>query len=206
MRSQEYTVTHLPSLPPKASLLEVFKTFPETSKPLIEFHQALLRGPSPFSEMERELIAAYISGLNQCCYCHGVHTAVAERLGAPSAMVSRLMESSDLAAVPEKLQPVLRYAQKLTRDPAGIAHADAEAIFAAGWNETALYHTVAVTALFKFHEPPRRGTRNRARPGVCASRRPTLGGSGLFVAACADLTPGLTNLPRGHSPRTRVNQ
>jgi uncharacterized peroxidase-related enzyme len=141
-------VTHLPSLPPNASLLDVFKTFPETSKPLIEFHEALLRGPSPFSEMERELIAAYVSGLNHCCYCHGVHTAVAERLGAPAGIASRLVESFDLAAAPEKLRPVLRYAQKLTRDPAGITHADAQAIFAAGWNETALYHTVAVTALF----------------------------------------------------------
>jgi uncharacterized peroxidase-related enzyme len=143
-------VTHLPSLPPKASLLDVFKTFPETCKPLIEFHEALLRGPSPFSEMERELIAAYVSGLNRCRYCHGVHTATAELLGAPPGLAKRLIESIDLAAAPKKLRPVLRYAQKLTRDPASITRMDAEAIFAEGWNETALYHTIAVTALFNF--------------------------------------------------------
>ncbi len=108
-------MTHLPSLPPKASLLDVFKIFPETSKPLIEFHEVLLRGPSPFSDMERELIAAYVSGLNRCRYCHGVHTSTAERLGAPPGLASRLVESFDLAAAPEKLRPVLRYAQKLTR-------------------------------------------------------------------------------------------
>ena len=75
----------LPSLRAGASLLDVFKTFPETSKPLIEFHEALLRGPSPFTAAERELIAAYVSGLNRCRYCHGVHTATAERLGVPHA-------------------------------------------------------------------------------------------------------------------------
>lgn len=85
-------MTHLRSLPPKASLLDVFKAFPGTSKPLLEFHQALLRGPSPFNEMERELIAAYVSGLNRCRYCHGIHTAVAERLGAASGVASRLVE------------------------------------------------------------------------------------------------------------------
>jgi alkylhydroperoxidase family enzyme len=54
----------------------------------------------------------------------------------------------DTAAVDEKMRPVLRYARKLTQQPSSLAQADADAIFAAGWDETALYHTVAVTALF----------------------------------------------------------
>ena len=48
----------LPSLITGASLLGVFKAFPETSRPLIEFYEVLLRGPSPFTDAERELIAA----------------------------------------------------------------------------------------------------------------------------------------------------
>jgi alkylhydroperoxidase family enzyme len=60
---------YLPSLPFGATLLDVFKRFPETNKPLIEFHEVLLRGLSHFSEAERELIAAYVSGLNRCRYC-----------------------------------------------------------------------------------------------------------------------------------------
>lgn len=48
------------------------------------------------------------------------------------------------------MKPALRYARKLTRQPNGATQADADAIFAAGWDETALYHTVAVTALFNF--------------------------------------------------------
>ena len=48
----------LPSLRKGASLLDLFKAFPETSIPLIQFHEALLRRPSPFTEGERELIAA----------------------------------------------------------------------------------------------------------------------------------------------------
>ncbi len=140
----------LPSLRAGSSLLDVFKAFPETSKPLIEFHEALLRGPSPFTAAERELIAAYVSGLNRCRYCHGVHTATAERLGVPQGAVQRLVESIDAAPVPNKMKPILRYAQKLTREPNGITKIDADAVLAAGWDETALYHTVAVTALFNF--------------------------------------------------------
>lgn len=140
----------LPSLRAGSSLLDVFKAFPETSRPLIEFHEVLLRGPSPFTEGERELIAAYVSGLNGCHYCHGVHSATAERLGVPQGVLQRVVEGVDAAPVSEKMKPVLRYAQILTRQPDGVTKADADAVLAAGWDGTALYHAVAVTALFNF--------------------------------------------------------
>ena len=105
----------LPSLRAGSSLLDLFKAFPETSRPLIEFHEVLMRGPSPFTEAERELIAAYVSGLNRCRYCHGVRAASAEQLGVPAGAIQRLVEDVDVAPVPEKMRPVLRYAQKLTR-------------------------------------------------------------------------------------------
>lgn len=140
----------LPSLRDGSSLLDVFKTFPDTSQPLLEFHEVLLRGPSPFTEAERELIAAYVSRLNGCRYCHGVHTATAEQLGVAVGTVERLVEDIDLAPVSESMRPVLRYAEKLTNEPSGVTKADADAILAAGWNETAIYHAVAVTALFNF--------------------------------------------------------
>lgn len=140
----------LPSLGPSASLIEVFRAFPDTSKPLIEFHEVLLRGPSPFSEAERELIAAYVSGLNRCRYCHGVHTATSERLGVAEGALRQLLEAFEAAPVSEKMRPVLTYARKLTEAPDSVTQADADAVRAAGWDETALYHTVAVTALFNF--------------------------------------------------------
>jgi uncharacterized peroxidase-related enzyme len=139
----------IPSLPKGASLLNLFKAFPETSIPLIQFHEALLRGPSPFTEGERELIASHVSGLNQCRYCHGVHSATAELLGVKRELVDSQIEI-DGAAVDPKMRPVLRYARKLTQQPNSLIQADADAIFAAGWEEPALYYTVAVTALFNF--------------------------------------------------------
>ena len=143
-------MTFLPSLRKGASLLDLFKAFPQTSEPLIQYHEVLLRGPSPFTEGERELIAAYVSGLNHCRYCHGVHLATAELLGAPRNSVASAVENIDTAPVDEKIKPVLRYARKLTQQPNGIMQTDADAIFAVGWTETALFHTVAVTALFNF--------------------------------------------------------
>jgi uncharacterized peroxidase-related enzyme len=143
-------MAHLPSLPEKATLLDVFKMFPETNRPLLEFHEALLRGPSPFTEAERELIAAYVSGLNGCRYCHGVHTATAERLGVPQGTVVALLAGDAKADIPAKMRPVLAVAAKLTERADGVAKSDVEAVFAAGWDETAYYHLVATVALFNY--------------------------------------------------------
>jgi uncharacterized peroxidase-related enzyme len=141
---------YLPALPAKASLVDLFRAYPETARPLIEFHEVLLRGESPFSDTERELIAAYVSGLNRCRYCHRVHTATAEALGVPQGVVKNLLEGIDTAPVDERMKPVLRYVAKLTRTPDGMTREDAEAVYAAGWDQHALYHAVATCALFNF--------------------------------------------------------
>lgn len=140
----------LPSLPAGSSLINLFRLFPEPSRPLIEFHEILLRGSSPFTEGERELIASYVSGLNRCRYCSGVHVATAELLGIPKASIEGAILDIGTAQISEKMKPVLRYAQKLTLNPHNLEQSDADAILAAGWNEVAVFHTVAVTALFNF--------------------------------------------------------
>jgi uncharacterized peroxidase-related enzyme len=139
---------HLRSLRAGASLLDVFKSFPDTSVPLIELHEALLRGPAPFTAPERELIAAYVSGLNGCEYCHGVHTATAERMGVPAGLVQRILRDPDCADIGPKFRPVLSLARKLTSSPGSVGQADADAFAAAGWDDAALYYAVAVIALF----------------------------------------------------------
>jgi len=142
-------MAYLPSLPAHASLLDVFRMFPETNEPLISFHEILLRGPSPFTEAERELIAAYVSGLNGCRYCHGVHTATAERLGIAPGTIAALLDGNT-SAIPYKMMPVLDFAKELTQRANGVTKADADAVLAAGWEETAVYHLVAVVALFNY--------------------------------------------------------
>jgi uncharacterized peroxidase-related enzyme len=140
----------LRSLRKGANLLDLFKAYPQTSEPLVQFHEVLMRGPSPFTEGERELIAAYVSGLNHCRYCHGVHAATADLLGAPKSAILSALDDIDSSPIAEKMKPVLRYARKLTEKPDSITQTDADAVFAVGWGESALYQTVAVTALFNF--------------------------------------------------------
>ena len=51
-------------LPRIASLVDVFRTFPETSRAIGALHREIMRRESAFTEGERELMAAFVSALN----------------------------------------------------------------------------------------------------------------------------------------------
>lgn len=143
-------MTRLRSLPTPASLIDVYKTYPDPMLHISEFLQSLMRGPSPLSEGERELIGAYVSGLNGCAYCYGSHALIAESFGIAAEVLEGLMRDIDSSSVDERIKPLLRYAGKLTQSPARMSDADAAAVYDAGWDDTALFHTIAVCAYFNF--------------------------------------------------------
>jgi uncharacterized peroxidase-related enzyme len=141
-------MSYLRSLKPDAGLLQIFQAFPEIARPLLEYHEVLLRGDSPFSVAERELIAAYVSSLNNCDYCHAVHSQTAVALGISAKTIAEMLSNPQSEHVDFPMQPVLAFVRKLTLSPGRITSADADQVFAAGWNDRALHDAVAICGLF----------------------------------------------------------
>ncbi|MFQ6004216.1 MAG: carboxymuconolactone decarboxylase family protein [Woeseia sp.] len=139
-----------PSLPEGATLFELFARFPDIAQYLAARNEYVMRGPSPLSEGERELIAAFVSSLNSCNYCAGSHGEAAKAFGIPEQTIAMLAEDIDTAPVNKKLRPMLRFVEKLTRSPARMTSADADAVFSAGWNEEALFSAILVCCAFNF--------------------------------------------------------
>ena len=54
------------TLPKNPDMLQVFRQYNDGLPPLCEYYDVILRGGSPLLVGERELIAAYVSGLNAC--------------------------------------------------------------------------------------------------------------------------------------------
>lgn len=175
---------YLKSLDPDAGLLDVFRTYPEVARPLLELHEAVLRGPSPFTVAERELMAAYVSGLNACDYCHGVHSRTAAAFGVPWDVLAVVIVDLDQAPVDPRLKPVLRYLGKLTRDPAQVTEQDAEDVLLAGWDERALHDAVLVCGIFNLMNRMVMGLGVEATPDhhrISADRLHAIGYSGLVA-------------------------
>jgi uncharacterized peroxidase-related enzyme len=141
-------MSFLRSLPVEAGLLQIFHAFPEAARPLIEYHEVLLRGESPFSATERELIAAYVSGLNNCNYCRVVHSQTAVALGVGADAMANVISNPETVDVDLRMRPVLDLVRKLTLSPGKITAADIDPIFAAGWNDRALHNATAICGLF----------------------------------------------------------
>ncbi len=134
----------------KPGLIAAFAAFKAHAKTLLLHSENVMRGPSPLSATERELIAAFVSVLNGCKYCVGMHVAAAEAMGIEKGLVQALAEDLEAANVDEKTRALLRYVRKLTRQPAEITGEDAESVLAAGWSEQQFHDAVAVTAHFNY--------------------------------------------------------
>src|SRR5262245_6166386 len=148
----------LRSLPENATLTDLRQTYADLLEKLRPYGQRLMRGPSPLTPGQRELIAAFVSGVNSCRYCHGAHSLVARAFGVDEATLARSLDNIDIAPVDARLKPILRYVRKLTETPSQMTAADAAAVYDAGWDDEALLHAIAVCAYFK---PPGRRRRHR---------------------------------------------
>lgn len=136
------------SLPETAHLADVFRAFPDKLAPLFSYHDVLLRGDSPLSVGERELIAAFVSGLNACSFCFGAHKLYARAFDIDESCIDALIHDIDTAPVDERLKPILKYVAKLKDLPPRLTADDARAVADAGWSERALFDAIQVAALF----------------------------------------------------------
>lgn len=137
-----------PSLPSPARLSDLLSRFPAHAGPLLLHVESVMHAGAPLTAAECELIAAYVSGLNACAFCHGSHRIHAEALGIAPGLIDALLDDPDTAPIDPKLRPLLAYVAKLNTLPSRLTQADVAAVTDAGWSEEALYHAVQVCALF----------------------------------------------------------
>lgn len=163
-------MSFFPSLPGDAGVRHILTLNPEAGRALIALHTAALRNAGPLEPAHKELIAAYVSGLNACQYCYGVHSQTAQAFGLGAGVLEALLADVDTADVEQRLKPLLHYARKLTLEPARMTEHDARAVFAAGWSEAALHDAVLSVCLFNFMNRLLEGHGVKGNPGVFATR------------------------------------
>jgi uncharacterized peroxidase-related enzyme len=117
---------------------------------LAAFHEQLLRGESPLTVAERELIATYVSWVNRCRYCFETHAATAGHFGVRRDLIDALTAEAECSDVPERLRPMLRFARKLTLQHWEMDETDSSAVLEAGWDGRALHDLILIVATFNF--------------------------------------------------------
>ncbi len=122
---------------------------PETAKPLNELAEVLLHAPNSLPQGDRELIATYVSYLNDCYFCQSVHGAIAAAcLNDDYELVKRVKADFQTADISDKLKALLVIAAKVQKGGKSVTYADVEAARAAGATDVEVHDTVLIAAAF----------------------------------------------------------
>jgi uncharacterized peroxidase-related enzyme len=122
---------------------------PETGRPLSELAEVLLRGPSTLTRGERELIAAYVSALNDCRYCASSHSGcAAAQLPEGMELVAQVRADPATAAVSAKLKALLQIASAAQHGGRAVTAELVAGAREAGATDVEIHDTVLIAAAF----------------------------------------------------------
>lgn len=138
----------LPSLPDNAHISDLFRRFPASKDAMMQFTQVVMREDGALKIEVRELISAYVSGLNRCTFCYGSHLIYAEAFGISEGLLDALLIDLDAAPVADDLRVLLGYVKVLNTLPSKTTQSKIDEVLAAGWSEEALFEAVQICGLF----------------------------------------------------------
>jgi uncharacterized peroxidase-related enzyme len=122
---------------------------PETGKAIGELADVLLRAPNSLSRGDRELIAAYVSRLNECKFCASSHSAVAAaQLDEGMPLVEQVLRDPNTAQVSPKIRALLLIAGAVQESGRKVTSQLVEAARTEGATDIEIHDTVLIAAAF----------------------------------------------------------
>jgi AhpD family alkylhydroperoxidase len=112
-----------------------------------EFTHEAMRGPSDWSVGDRELMAAYVSQVNESAFCVGAHTATASRAYQDGPRVAAVLADLESAPIEQPLRATLRMLGKLTRE-GKLSAEDMREVLSAGVSPQQVEDALAVCVAF----------------------------------------------------------
>jgi uncharacterized peroxidase-related enzyme len=112
-----------------------------------EFTHEAMRGPSAWSVADRELMAAYVSTVNESAFCVAAHSATARQAYQDGPKVAAALADLETAPVAGGLRATLRMLGKLTKEGKVDAD-DMRQVLSAGVSRQSVADALAVCAAF----------------------------------------------------------
>ena len=138
-----------PSLP---GISAAFAYRPETAAPMRELAHVLLfesGQTTSLSSRDRELIAAYVSSLNNCYFCQQSHgAAAAHHDGGSDELVGSVCANPRTADISPKLRALLSIASRVQANAKTVTPALVEAARTEGATDLEIHDTVLIAAAF----------------------------------------------------------
>jgi len=122
---------------------------PETSKPLNELAEVLLRSENSLTRGERELIATYVSSLNDCFFCQNAHGGLAQHyLQCDMNFIDGVKSNPQAADLSEKMKALLSIAGSVQKGGKHVTPQQIEKAKTLGATDREIHDTVLIAAAF----------------------------------------------------------
>lgn len=122
---------------------------PDTAAHLSELANQLLRIDDGLSMADRELIATYVSYLNDCFYCQHSHGAIAAcYLDGNEALVEQVKNDYSRANIPDKLKALLAIAASVQKGGKFVTGEQVQSAGEHGATDRDIHDTVLIAAAF----------------------------------------------------------
>ena len=122
---------------------------PKTAEPMSKLANLLLRNNGGLSSTDSELIATYVSYLNDCLYCHQSHGAIAAcYLNGNKALIEQVKRDYQLADISDKLKALLGIAASVQKGGKNVTPEQIEKAREAGATDKDIHDTVLIAAAF----------------------------------------------------------
>jgi len=142
-------MTYIKTDIPQPGIVELLFYKPSTGRALSALADTILLGPSTLTPGERETIAAYVSLLNNCEFCHESHSAsVNAHLQDNGATIACMRKDISTIPVSEKMKKLLVVAAQVQQSGKAVKPETVEVARQAGATDEEIHDTVLVAAAF----------------------------------------------------------
>jgi len=122
---------------------------PETAKHLNELAEVLLRSDNSLTRGERELIATYVSSLNDCFFCQNAHGGLAQHyLECDMAYIDQVKADFQSTNLSPKLKALLSIAGSVQKGGKHVTPEQIENARNVGATDLEIHDTVLIAAAF----------------------------------------------------------
>jgi uncharacterized peroxidase-related enzyme len=122
---------------------------PETTKPLNDFVEVLMRAENSLSRGERELIATHVSYLNDCFFCQNAHGGLAQHyFGCDLEQMDKMKINPETAPISEKMKALLAIAGSVQKGGKHVTTEQVEKAKNLGATDFEIHDTVLIAAAF----------------------------------------------------------
>ena len=122
---------------------------PDVAKPLSELWEVLMPGENSLSRGERELIATYVSSLNDCFFCEQAHGGVAQHyLQCDMAFIDQVKNDFYSSTLSAKLKALLSIAASVQKGGKHVTVEQVEKAKSLGASDREIHDTVLIAAAF----------------------------------------------------------